>query len=80
MFEFDLENVYNLSGDRAAVEVRFAGASELYSTYSKCKQGVIATDADVLAGHDSCATLSYDDFAYAYFLSVASFNAEILRI
>ncbi len=80
VYSFELENVYDLSGDRAAIEVRLAGASEFNLTGSKCKQGVIATDADVLACHNSSAALSNDDLADTDFLTIATLNAEILRI
>ncbi len=67
---FELEDVDDAAGDRATVKVGLAGRAELYGSYCKREEGVIITDATVLAGHDLGTTLTNKYFTDLYLLTV----------
>ena len=51
---------------------------ELNLTVDKSEEGVILTDTNVGTGMDSCSSLSYDNVAGNYCLTVSSLNAKTL--
>ena len=53
---------------------------ELNHTVDQSEQGIIATDADIVAGADSGASLTDDDVAGQDSLTVSLLNAKSLRL
>ena len=53
---------------------------ELDLAVNQCKQSVVLTDTNVVTGVDRGASLSYDDVACNYCLSVSLLYAKALRL
>ena len=51
---------------------------KLNLTVDKSKKSIILTDTNVGTGMDSCSSLSYEDVAGEYCLTVSSLNAKAL--
>ena len=53
---------------------------ELHLTVFLREQGVVATDANVYAGMESCATLTNNDIAGNNFLTAVDFDAKAFTL
>ena len=51
---------------------------KLNASVDKSKKSIILTDTNVVTGMDSCSSLSYEDVAGEYCLTVSSLNAKAL--
>ena len=53
---------------------------KLYLTVDKSEKCIILTDTDIVTGMNGCSSLSYDNVAGYYCLSVSLLNAKALRL
>lgn len=64
----------------AAVEVSLHFVAKFDGAISKCEEGVIGTDADILARDNAGAALANDDHAGFRLSAVADLNTQKFRI
>ena len=75
-----LDDVNDATGDATPVKIGLALGTEMHGACGLCVEGMVYTDADILACHDGSTALAYDYLANADRLTVCALNAEVLRI
>jgi len=66
--------------DATSIVISFACCTETNEPCGLRKERVILANADVLACHDSRATLPDDDLAYADFLAICALNSKVFWV
>ena len=64
----------------ATIEMSLHGVAEFHNAIGECKQGVILTEAHILAREDACAALAYDDHTCLCCFTIADFYTQKFRI
>jgi hypothetical protein len=72
--------MHDLLAEDVVVEPCLALGAKTDNTIFECKEGIVLTYADILAGEAGCATLTKDNLACKGLLTVIKFDSKVFRI